>query len=76
MEHESDGYYTNCNWRYCYSHQMIGIKTRELQNHRTRGHHPNDGIIEIGQNTEKRPGDLRILAVTQTPVRKHQLTVV
>ena len=25
-------------------------------------------IIEIGQNTEKSPGDLRRLAVTQTPV--------
>ena len=33
-------------------------------------------IIEIGQNTEKSPGDLRRLAVTQTPVRKHRLTMV
>ena len=32
-------------------------------------------IIEIGQNTEKSPGDLRKLAVTQTPVRDHQLTL-
>ena len=27
-------------------------------------------IIEIGLNTEKSPGDLRRLAVTQTPVKK------
>ena len=30
-------------------------------------------IIENGQNTEKSPGDLRRLAVTQTPVKDHQL---
>ena len=38
--------------------------------------HPNYSIIEIGQNTEKSLGDLRRLAVTQTPVRIHQLTLV
>ena len=32
-------------------------------------------IIENGQNTEKSPGDLRRFAVTQTPVKDHQLTV-
>ena len=30
-------------------------------------------IIEISQNTEKSPGDLRRFAVTQTPVKDHQL---
>ena len=30
-------------------------------------------IIENGLNTEKNPGDLRRLAVTQTPVENHQL---
>ena len=29
-------------------------------------------IIEISQNTEKSPGDLRIFAVTQTSVKDHQ----
>ena len=33
---------------------------------------PNDSIIE---NTEKSPGDVRRLAVTQTPVKDHQLTL-
>ena len=42
---------------------------------RTSGDHPNDSIIEDGQNTEKSPGDLRRLAVTQTPVNNHQLTL-
>ena len=30
-------------------------------------------LFENGQNTEKSPGDLRRLAVTQTPVKNHQL---
>ena len=38
--------------------------------------HPNYYIIEIGRNTEKSPGDLRRLAVTQTPVNDHQLTLI
>ena len=42
---------------------------------RTSGDHPNNNIIENGQNTEKSPGDLRRLAVTQTPVKDHQLTL-
>ena len=40
------------------------------------GDHPNYRIIENGQNTEKSPGDLRRLAVTQTPVKDHQLTLI
>ena len=59
-----------------YSHQRIGTETVGLGNKRTSGDHPNDSIIKIGQNTEKSPGDLRKLAVTQTPGRNHQLTIV
>ena len=33
-------------------------------------------IIENGQNTEKSPGDLRRLAITQTSVKDHQLTLI
>ena len=33
----------------------------------------NDSIAEDGQNTETSPGDLRRLAVTQIPVKNHQL---
>ena len=39
------------------------------------GDHPNDSIIENGQNIEESPGDLRRLAVTQTPMKNHQLTL-
>ena len=36
----------------------------------------NNSIVEIVQNTKKSPGDLRILVVTQTPWKNHQLTQV
>ena len=39
---------------------------------RPSGDYPNNSIIENGQNTEKSPGDLRISAVTQSPVKDHQ----
>ena len=35
----------------------------------------NDSIVENGQNPETSPGDLRRLAVTQTPVKNHQQTL-
>ena len=35
------------------------------------GDHRNYSIVENGQNTENSPGDLRRLAVTQTPVKYH-----
>ena len=48
----------------------------DLEVGRTSGDPPNDSIIENGQNTEKSPGDLRRLAVTQTSEKNHQLTLV
>ena len=51
--------------------QRIGKRTRRLRNKRTSGDHLNNCIIEIGQNTEESPEDLRRLVVTQTP--DHQL---
>ena len=39
------------------------------------GDHPNYYIIEIGQNTEKSPGDLRKIAITQISEKDHQLTL-
>ena len=37
--------------------------------------YPNDSIAENGQNPETSLGDLRKLAVTQTPVKNHHLTL-
>ena len=74
MKHEGDNY-TNRDWCFWYSHQRIIKVTGGLENKRTRGDHPNYYIIENSQNTEKNSGDLRRLAVTQTPVKNHQLKV-
>ena len=38
--------------------------------------HLNYSIVKIGQNTEKSPGDLRRLAVTQNLLKEHQLMLV
>ena len=50
---------------------MIIKGAARLGSRKTGLEHPNDNIIENGQNTEKSPGDLRILAVTKTPVNDH-----
>ena len=68
MEHERDGD-TDCNRGVRYSHQRIGTETGRTGNKDTSGNHPNDSIIEIGLNTEKSPGHMRKLAVTQTKVK-------
>ena len=72
LEHETDGV-TNCNWRTRYYPQRIGTGTGGLGDKRMGGEYPNDSIVEIGQNTKKSPGDLRKLAVLQTPVKNHQI---
>ena len=70
MEHESDGD-TNCNSCARYSYQRIGAGNGVLRNKRTSADHPNYCIIKIDQNTEKSPGALRRLAVTQTALKNH-----
>ena len=50
--------------------------TGGLGSWQTSRDHPNYSIIENGQNTEKSPEDLRRLAVTQTPVKDHQMSLV
>ena len=49
--------------------------TGGLGSRMTSRDHTNYCIVENGQNTEKSPGDLGRLAVTQTPVKGHQLTL-
>ena len=63
MQHEGDD---NSNYNLCagYSHQRIGTVTWGLGNGGTSGDHPNKSIVEIDQNTEKSPGDLRGFAVS------------
>ena len=47
----------------------------ELKKRKSSLGHPNYSIVKLGQNTEKSPGNLRRLAVTQTPVKDLQLTL-
>ena len=74
MKHEGDNY-TNCDWWFWYSNLRIINGTGGLGSWQTSGDHPNHSIIENSQNTEKSPGDLKRLAVTWTPVKDHQLTL-
>ena len=74
VEHDSN-YYTNCNWCTWYNQQRIGTNTGGVGTNGAGVDYPNYGIIENGQNTEKCPEDLRRLAVTQTPVENHLLTL-
>ena len=75
MEHEGDGdtYCNLCGWN---DPQSVCKGPGRVRNQRMSQDHPNYSIVKIDQNTEKSPGDLRRLAVTQTPVKNHQLTLV
>ena len=74
-EHESDGD-NNCNWLSWCNQKKIGTRTWGFGNKRRSGDHPNYSTVEISQNTEKIPGELRRLAVIQTQVKNHRLTLV
>ena len=63
----------DCNWYTWNNPHRIDQGARRLRN-QSRDH-LDYNIINIGQNTEKSPGDLRRLAVTQTLVRTHPLTL-
>ena len=53
---------------------MIPKKAGGVGNRRMSRDHPNYSIVEVGQNTEKSPEDLRRVSVTQIPVKYNQLT--
>ena len=72
MKHEGDDY-TYHDWCFWYSHQRINKGTGGLGGWRMSGDHPNYYIIENSQNTEKSPGDLRRLVITETSVKDYQL---
>ena len=73
MEHEDDSD-TSSNWSDLNGPQrpVYRMGGEELEIRRSRNN-PNYSIVKISQNTEKSPGDLRRLAVTQSPVKNHQL---
>ena len=75
MEHECNG---DTNYNKCTRNgpPKLGKRTGKAGNQMTGRDHPHYSITKIGQNTEKSPGDLKRLAVNQTPVKDHQLTLV
>ena len=75
MDHKGDGD-TNYNWYAWNNPQKIGTGTGRLGNKRTSSDYSDYSIIKISQNTDKIHGDLRRLAVTQTPGENHQLMLV
>ena len=75
MKHESDGD-TNCTWCTRNGPLRLDNGAGRVRNRRQSRDHPNYSINEIGQNTEKRPSNLKRLAVTQTPMKGRQLTLV
>ena len=74
MEHKGDSN-TICNWHTWNKPQRIDKRTGRFGNKRTNRGHPDYSILKIGLNTEKSLDDKRILAVTQTAVKHHQLTL-
>ena len=74
MEPKGDDY-SNRDWCIQYSNKRIIKGTGGLGSWRTSGDHPNYSIVENSQITEDSFGGLRRLAVIQTPVKDHQLTL-
>ena len=75
MEYEGDGD-TNYNWGVRNGPQSLGKETGRVGNRRTCQDHLNYNIIKNNKNTGKSPGDMRRLALSQTPVKDHQLMLV
>ena len=74
---EYEGYSgTNFRWFTWKNPQRINKGTWRLRNQWASRDLADDGMIKIGQNTKKSPGDLKKLAITQIPVRNRDLTLV
>ena len=59
----------------------LGMGTKDLEKRqeeleRRNRYHSGDSIVEISRDTEKSPGDLRRITLTETPVKDHLQTPV
>ena len=70
MEYEGYGN-TNCNWYAPNNPLSLCKRTGRLRNRRISGDHEHCIIIKIGKNLD----DLKRRAVTQTPLKFHQITL-
>ena len=75
VEHEGEGY-ANGSWCTWHSPQTLEKRNERVENWRSNRGHLDFSIVEIGQITEKSPGDLKILVVTQPLVKDSQLMLV
>ena len=75
MEYESDGNtnYIRCSWN---GPPRLGKEAKRVGNRKMNRDHPSYSMTKIGQNTEKSPGNVRGLAITQTPLKDHHQTLV
>ena len=74
MEHEGISN-TSCNWCTQNNLKRLGKGAGRVGNQRTSRNHPNYRNVKIGQNSEMGSGDLRRHAVSQIPMKNHQLTL-
>ena len=72
VKHDGDGD-TNYSWN---NPHRLERKTGAIGKQRKNRDYKDLSITEIGENTEKSPGDMRRLIVTQTLVKVHLLTMV
>ena len=74
MEHENDGD-TNCNWCARYTKELLqGLENLEITGRAETIQ--TTALLGSTRVSTKSPGDFRRLAVTQIPVKNHQLTLV
>ena len=68
---------SDTNYSLCARNDPKGLARglEKVGNWRTNRDHPNYSIIKIGQNTEMKSSDLRWFAVSLTPVKDYQLTL-
>ena len=77
MEHERESYGgTNCKWFTWNDLRKLGMEANIIRNRGMIWDHPNYSTAEVDQNTKKNSVDLRRLAITQTSVKDHQLTLI
>ena len=67
MEYDGDDY-TKWKWRFWNSCEKLRKRAGRVGNRGTNRDYPNYIIVEVDQNTEKSPGDLMKLIITQTLV--------
>ena len=75
MKYESDDD-NNCNLCVQNDPQRFDKWVGRVGNRRTSRDHAYYNITEVGQNTANSPGDLKRLAVPQTPLKDSLLTLV